>query len=101
VIGYKLFRVRRDGSLGSLFINRRRRLKVGKRYVAECFPTSGFAVREGWHILAKPQAPHLSMTGRRWYKVKFPASGSRAVRRPESQGGLWYIADYMTILEEA
>jgi hypothetical protein len=99
MIGYKLFRVRRDGTLGSLFINRRRVLRPGRRYAAECYPTSGFAVRQGWHILAKPEAPHLSMAGRRWYEVEFPAKGAKSLRRPERQGGLWYIATHITIME--
>ena len=71
MIGYKLFRVRADGSLGSLFINKKQVLEPGKRYTAKCYPTAGFAVRPGWHICSGPVAPHLSMKGRAWFRVRF------------------------------
>lgn len=45
MIGYKLFRQRKDGTLGPLFINRRQRLEVGKTYEAEEHRTKGFAFR--------------------------------------------------------
>lgn len=96
--GYKLFHVRKDGSIGSLFINRRLRLEIGKRYEAEDHPTKGFAFRAGWHICDKPCAPHLSMKDRRWYVVEFDGWINRHVR-PASQGGLWYTAQYMTVVQ--
>jgi len=43
MIGYKLFRVRRDGSLGSLFINRRVSLPPATWLIAESHPTKGLA----------------------------------------------------------
>ena len=98
MIGYKLFRIRKDGSLGSLFINRNQRLELNKRYVSKSHPTKGFAVREGWHICQKPNAPHLSMKNRRWYVVEFTGS-IKKYNRPESQGGLWYTSRYIKILK--
>lgn len=97
MIAYKLLRVRRDGSLGSLFINKRQRLEVGQTYAAEDHPTRGYAHRPGWHACAAPSAPHLSKTGRVWAKVRL--GDYTAHPRPESQGGLWYTANSMTILE--
>jgi len=35
MIGYKLFKQRKDGSLGPLFINRRQRLEIGVEYEAQ------------------------------------------------------------------
>jgi hypothetical protein len=99
MIGYKLFRVRKDGSIGSLFINRRKRLEIGKQYKSENHPTVGFAPRPGWHICARPMAPHLSMRDRRWFVVQFGDGGwVRQYERPAIQGGLWYTAQYMTVL---
>lgn len=97
MIGYKLFRVRKDGTLGSLFINARRRLPIGVRMKAESFPTKGFAYRPFWHVTAKPEAPHLSIKGRQWFQVRMGAHTIE--RRPASQGGLWYLANSITILE--
>lgn len=96
MIGYKLFRIRKDGSLGSLFINRKQRLQIGETYPAEDWPTPGFAHRPGWHICGEPLAPHLSKKDRFWFVVRF--SGHREHRRPACQGGLWYTAKRMTII---
>lgn len=97
MFGYKLFRVRKDGTLGPLFINRKQRLSTGVIYDAEEHPTKGFAFRPGWHICSEQNAPHLSKKNRIWAKVKF--SDYTAHKRPESQGGLWYTANKMEIVE--
>lgn len=97
MIGYKLFNQRADGSLGPLFINRRQRLEVGVQYEAEDHPTKGYAHRPGWHICAEKNAPHLSKKGRVWARVEF--SGHTEHQRPANQGGLWYTAQRMKIME--
>jgi hypothetical protein len=97
MIGYKLFRVRVDGSIGPLFINKNQRLHLGVEYPAEDHPTKGYAHRPGWHICHSPIAPHLSKKGRVWAKVEF--SDYTEHRRPVTQGGLWYTANQMKILE--
>jgi hypothetical protein len=97
MIGYKLFRLRKDGSLGPLFINRRQRLEVGKKYKAEEHPTKSFAFRPGWHVCSEQNAPHLSTKGRVWAKVEI--SNYKKHSRPANQGGLWYTAKYMRILK--
>lgn len=74
MIGYKLFRVRRDGSLGSLFINRKLRIYPGDTLKAKAHRTKGFKFRPGWHVCEKPYAPHLSMRGRKWFKVEMSGS---------------------------
>ena len=98
MIGYKLFRKRKDGTYGPLFINRRERLKPGIEYTAFCYPTKGYAVRPGWHICRTPSAPHLSTKDRVWCKVEF--TKATELQRPESQGGVWYLAQSMRILHE-
>lgn len=97
ITGYKLFRQRRDGTLGPLFINRRQRLEVGKTYAAEDHPTKGFAHRPGWHVCSERRAPHLSERGRVWARVEI--SGVTEYPRPECQGGLWFTAQRMKVLE--
>lgn len=96
MMGWKLFRLRKDGSLGPLFINRKQRLYVGETYMAEDHPTKGFAHRPGWHVCAKKEAPHLSKKGRVWAKVQ--VHGLTFHLRPASQGGLWATAQKMKIL---
>jgi hypothetical protein len=96
MIAWKLFRLMKDGSIAPLFINKRLRLETGVWYEAECHPTKGFAVRTGWHVTAKPIAPHLSPVGRVWRKVEI--LDYVALERPESQGGTWYLANKMRVL---
>lgn len=87
----------KDGSLSSLFIGKRNRLPIGKWLKAECLPTKGFAIRPGWHCTKEPIAPHLSTKGRVWVKVEIKEYTE--LLRPENQGGLWYLAKRMRILE--
>ena len=97
--GYKLFRQRKDGTLGPLFINARLRVPVGTWLQAECVPTKGFAVREGWHCCKAPIAPHLKDgegSGRVWCAVAL--QGAIEYDRPESQGGTWLLADKLKVL---
>ena len=98
LVTYKLFRKRKDGTYGPLFINRRQKLEKGIWYDAECHPTRGFAVRPGWHTSFEPAAPHLSKKGRVWCKVVI--DDYTLFQRPKSQGGLWFIANKMKILEQ-
>ncbi len=97
MVGYKLFKLHKDGSIGPLFINRRLRLEVGKVYTAENHPTKGFAVRPGWHICKSMNAPHLSKKARVWAKVQF--KDYTEYKRPANQGGLWYLAKKIKVLE--
>jgi hypothetical protein len=96
IIAYKLFRVRRDGSIGSLFIAPSRRLPLHKWLPAECLPTKGFKVRPGWHACPLPYAPHLSTRGRRWFVVLL--EDVTVEHRPQAQGGKWFLALWCRIL---
>lgn len=97
MIAYKLFRQRRDGSLGPLFINRSQVVPMGVWLTAEEHPTPGYAYRPGWHATLRPEAPHLSTKGRVWAKVEL--HGTTTYDRPESQGGTWILAACMRVLE--
>ena len=94
---YKLMRLRRDGSLGSLFINAKAIIPVGQWLQAFSYPTTGFAVRPGWHVTRQPIAPHLSMKGRVW--VRAMVRGISEFKRPECQGGVWLLAEWMEVRE--
>ena len=98
MIAYKLLRKGKNGTLGSLFINRRAVIPLDTWLRAEKHPTKGFKVREGWHTLAKPKAPHLSMKERVWCKVDIQYFD--IIDRPKHQGGRWYIADKMKVIGE-
>lgn len=97
MIAYKLFKVRKNGTIGPLFINKRQVIEPYKWLKAELHKTKGFAVRKGWHCTAQPEAPHLSMRGRAWYKVEIPNTSVLYVR-PVSQGGYWYLAPKINVL---
>lgn len=97
MIAYKLMTVRKDGSLGPLFINRRLRIPLGVWMKAECHPTKGFAVRAGWHATSSPVAPHLGTKDRRWFQVEL--RGVSTFKRPECQGGTWMLAQWMKVIQ--
>jgi hypothetical protein len=97
--GYKLFRKRRDGTLGPLFINARLRVPVGQWLEAEDHPTRGFAHRPGWHATLEPRAPHLKLSEDRvWCHVEL--EDTVLYDRPESQGGTWVLAGRLKVLWE-
>jgi hypothetical protein len=97
MIGYKLFALKKDGSLGPILINKKQRLEVGVEYPAEEHRTSGFKFRPGWHVCSTQSAPHLKKEGRVWTRVEI--GDYIAYPRSENQGGLWYVANRLKILE--
>jgi|SRR5271166_3597379 len=93
---YKLLRVRKDGSLGPLFIDRKTVIPVGFWMASRPVLTPGFAFRPGWHACSKKSAPHLSKKGRVWCSVRL--LGVKKHQRPKAQGGLWYTASLMKVV---
>lgn len=101
MIGYKLFRKRKDGTYGPLFINRKLKMTTNEWYTAEDHQTKGYAHRPGWPICSSPDnAPHLKqdIDNRVWCRVQF--FDATKLDRPESQGGTWWLANRMRILHE-
>lgn len=99
---WKLFKLRRNGTLGPLFINARQVVPIGQWLQAEDHPTKGFAHRPGWHACFKPEAPHLSenpKSGPRRVWARCEAEGIRTYDRPESQGGAWVLAERLRVVE--
>jgi hypothetical protein len=96
--GYKLLRVRRDGSLGPLFINATQIIPEGIWLRSEYFFKAGFKFRPGWHVAPEPHAPHLKTEGRVWRRVEI--ADFEELPRPEAQGGTWWIARWMRVLPE-
>ena len=96
---YKLFKKRKDGSLGSLFINARARHEIGVWYDAETnHRKKGFSYRPGWHCCEERNAPHLSEKGRVWCEVEIKDYDE--LIRPQIQGSKWYLAQKMKIIKE-
>lgn len=97
---YKLLRIKKDGKLYPLFINKTVETPIREWMVAECFPTKGFAVRQGWHCCFKPIAPHLKTelkNGEKRVWVECEVEDFESYNRPESQGGAWILAQRMKI----
>jgi len=90
-------RLRANGTLGPLYINKTQVIPIGKWLRSRSHPTPGFAVRPGWHTVPTPHAPHLSEEGRVWCKVRI--DGVREVPRPHAQGGVWLLARRMKVVE--
>ena len=98
VTAYKLMRMGKDGNVYPLFINRKEPTRFGVDLKAECFPTKGFAVRQGWHCCFTPNAPHLKenlASGERRVWVECKVRDYATYDRPESQGGKWILAQHM------
>jgi len=95
---YKLLRVRSDGTIGPLFINRKQIISVGEWMTAEDHPTKGYAHRPGWHACMDVMAPHLRMGGRVWCEVEI--DDYVELKRPKSQGTKWYLAKRMKIIRK-
>lgn len=96
ITAYKLLRLRRDGSIGPLFINKRQVIPLKRWLAAEDHPTKGYAHRPGWHAAPKPIAPHLSLIGRQWFMVHL--RNWVLLPRPAIQGGAWYLAQSMKVV---
>lgn len=93
---YKLLRIRKDGSLGPLFINKKLRIPFKEWLEAENHPTKGYTVRPGWHVAKQPCAPHLSLKDRVWAEVDI--DDWYEFKRPVKQGSVWLIARIMRVL---
>ncbi len=98
MIAYKLVRKRKNGTLGSLFINKKDVLSLGVWMEAQAYKTKGYAFRPGWHCTFKTEAPHLSKSGRVWVEVEI--KDYEVFERPVSQGGKWLLAQSMKIVRE-
>jgi hypothetical protein len=97
MIAYKLFRQLKNGEIAPLFINKKLRLSQNVWYNAESHRTKGFAFRPGFHVTSKPVAPHLSEKDRVWKQVEI--EDYVEIKRPDSQGGLWMLAQRMKVLD--
>ena len=95
---YKLFRKMKDGQLASLFINKKDRLPINTWLTAEFFPTKGYTARKGWHCTKEAKAPHLTEKGRVWCEVEIKDYST--LKKPEHQGGEWFLANEMRIIKE-
>ncbi len=95
---YKLLRVLKDGSITPLFINKSFKIPIGEWLDAESHPTKGYKYRPHWHCTSEPVAPHLSLKGREWYEVEI--EDYQEFTRPQSQGGIWYLANRIKFIKK-
>ncbi len=100
---YKLVRKTKDGTYYPLFIGKNVPYVPGKLIKAEYIPTSGFAIRTGFHCTLTPHAPHLKMklkNGEKRVWIKVDISNFNYYDRPESQGGTWVLAQKLKVIRE-
>jgi len=97
-IAYKLFKLRKNKTIGPLFINSKQIITLNKWLKAEDHPTKGYAHRPGWHVCLDTTAPHLTMKGRIWCKVE--VKDFIELKRPDSQGTIWLLAKYMRVISK-
>jgi len=98
MIAYKLCRKKKNGSITPLFINKKTVLPFNVWLEAECHPTKGFKVRPYWHCTSQPEVSHLTLKGRVWVKVEIEDYFD--FERPKNQGGLWFLAKKIKLLEK-
>lgn len=97
MIAYKLCRLLKNGDITSLFINKKKALPFNEWLEAECHPTKGYKERPYWHCTSTPVAPHLSKKGRVWLKLEI--EDYEEFHRPDCQGGLWFLAKRIKLIE--
>lgn len=98
---YKLMRIKNDGNLYPLFINKTVATPIGEWLQAECHPTKGFAVRQGFHCCFQPNAPHLKRelaNGEKRVWVECEVEDWERYDRPIQQGGAWVLAQRMKVI---
>lgn len=109
MIVYKKVRVRKDGKITPLFINKKVPFEFGKWMHCEFHPTFGFAERTFfdksgnkigcWHCTYKPYAPHINddlKSGEHRVWIECEAKGqTKRYDRPESQGGTWCLYEWI------
>lgn len=96
MIAYKLCRLKKNGAITSLFINKKKEIPFNTWLNAESHETKGYKYRPHWHCTSKPEAPHLSNNGRVWVEVEI--DDYEEFKRPSSQGGIWYLANKIKFL---
>jgi len=95
---YKLLRLRKNGTIGPLFINRKQIIPINTWLKAEDHYRKGYAHRPGWHACMSITAPHLTMKGRTWCEVE--VKDFIKLKRPESQGTIWLLAKKMKVVKQ-
>ena len=98
MLAFKLFRLKANGSITSLFCNKSRELPIGEWMGAEIHPTKDLKVRPFWHCTTQPFAPHLTERGRVWMIIEM--DGYVEMIRPKSQGEKWYLASNIKIISK-
>lgn len=96
IIAYKLCRLKSNGDITSLFINKKEKLPFNVWLTAKSYPTKGFKLRPFWHSTSNPTAPHLSEKNRIWVKVLI--KNYKKFERPENQGGLWFLSKKIKLI---
>jgi len=96
MIAYKLCRQLKNGNITSLFINKKKRLPFNEWITSESHPTKGYYIRPYWHCTKTPLAPHLSEKNRVWVETEIEDYYEYA--RPESQGGMWFLAKRIKLI---
>lgn len=96
MIVYKLFRLKKNGAITSLYINKTKELQRNIWLEAESYPTKGYKHRPYWHCTETTNVPHLSIKGRIWLRVEI--QDYTEIQRPSFQGGKWYLANKIKIL---
>ena len=98
---YKLLRIKKDGKLYPLFINKTVETPIGEWLEAELHVTAGFSPRKGYHCCFQPLAPHLKMqlaSGEQRVWVECEVEDWESYDRPITQGGAWILAQRMKLI---
>jgi len=99
---YKVFRLKKNGQLTALLINKTFEIPIGIWLDAEDHKTKGFAHRPGFHcVKSVNDAPHLSMnlkSGEQRVWCEIEVEKYHFVQRPKSQGGFWILAKKMKVV---
>jgi hypothetical protein len=98
---WKLFRLRKDGTLGPLFVDRELVIRPETVYTArQDIRPKTLAYRPGFHCIKHRWAPHIKMrlhNGERRVWCRVVIADYYRDKRPLTQGGMWYVAQNLMI----
>jgi hypothetical protein len=94
---YKLFRKRKDGTLGPLFIGASQRITIGEWMEAEDIPTKGFAHRPGWHAGLVPETHIQENDNRVWCECLIKDYYPFQLNSKQKE---WQIAKWLKVVKE-
>lgn len=104
MIAYKIFKKSKSGLFKPAQVPvarlQHKGYEVGVWYPAENAQPTNLKERIGFHCVNQPSVPHIKIIPNKIVWVEVEIEDYTEIRRPQSQGGLWYLANHLKIIRE-